>query len=164
MSAQRPLSEVSPSGAGASFTRWIQDSGASVSNALRAWEHGELAELPAGKAWDAVRLEQPAGWQAIRLPSRLKLPLGPVLYAHLAVEVPVPVRAADDWDLPGATVLGVGTTLLVPHGRIVAPITQHGRSWIVPPNHLSPLTDADDLYGVYFATLAKDGELRGVRR
>ncbi|MEU1787894.1 hypothetical protein ABZ553_18795 [Streptomyces sparsogenes] len=76
---------------------------------------------PVGTAWDVVRLPQPTGWAAIRMLHKMRAPLGPVLYAHLSVEVPVPVRAADDWDLPGATVLGTGETLLVPHARIVAP-------------------------------------------
>ncbi|MGO4748131.1 hypothetical protein AB4212_05745 [Streptomyces sp. 2MCAF27] len=129
-----------------------------------AWEHGDLAELPVGKAWDAVRLEQPAGWYAIRLLQKMNLPLGLVLYARHTVEVLVPVHAADGWDLPGATVLGAGKTLLVPHPRFVAPDTKQGRSWIVAPNHLPVLTDADDLYGVYFAALARDGERRGERR
>ncbi|ADI11647.1 hypothetical protein SBI_08529 [Streptomyces bingchenggensis BCW-1] len=148
----------------ASPTQWVQDSGASISAVLLAWEHGKLAELPVGTAWDVVRLEQPAGWEAIRLLQKMGLPLGPVLYAHLAVEIPVPVHAADGWDLHGATVLGAGETLLVPHARIVAPHTQHGRSWIIPPNHQRLLTDPDDLYGAYFAALAKAAEQRGLRR
>ena len=164
VTTHRPLSDASRSSAEASPTQWIQGAGASVSATLLAWEHGDLAPLPVGTAWDVVRLEQPAGWQAIRLLQKIGLPLGPVLYAHLTVEVPVPVHAADGWDLPDTTVLGDGETILVPHMRVVVPSTQYGRSWIVPPNHQRLLTDADDLYGAYFAALARDGELRRVRR
>lgn len=151
-------------GGGIPAMDWILDTGASISDTLIAWDHGDLAPLPIGTAWDVVRLQQPTGWAAIRMLRKMESPLGPVLYAHLAVEVPVPVHAADDWDLPDATVLGAGETLFVPHARIVAPRTQHGRSWIVAPNHQPILTDADDLYGAYFAALAKDGKMRGVRR
>ncbi|WP_253209011.1 hypothetical protein [Streptomyces niphimycinicus] len=156
MTVQKPLPE-------ASLARWIRDSGGNVSEVFLAWENGGLAELPVGKAWDVVRLEQPAGWAAIRMLQKMGLPLGPVLYAHLAVEVPVPVHTADGWDLVGSTVLGDGETLLVPHTRVVVPSTQQGRSWIGAPN-LSVLTNPDDLYGTYFAALAKDGEPWGVRR
>ncbi|MGO4420290.1 hypothetical protein AB4Z54_16540 [Streptomyces sp. MCAF7] len=154
--ARRTHAEVSP-------TQWIQDTGASASRTLLAWEHGDLAPLPVGTAWDVVRLKQPAGWEAIRLLQKMGLPLGPVLYAHLTIEVPVQIHAADGWDLPGATVLGAGETVLVPHMRIADGSTQHGRSWIVPPNHQRLLTDPDDLYGAYFAALAKAAEQRGLR-
>jgi hypothetical protein len=164
VTTHEPLPDPSRSGAEVNPTQWIQDTGADVSKTLLAWEHGDLAPLPVGTAWDVVRLEQPAGWQAIRLLQKMGSPLGPVLYAHLTVEVPVPVHAADGWGLPGAIVLGAGETLLVPHARIVPPDTKHGRSWIVAPNHQPVLTDPDDLYGACFAALAMAGEKRGVRR
>ncbi|MEU5108459.1 hypothetical protein AB0H07_40425 [Streptomyces sp. NPDC021354] len=164
MTTPSPLPEVSRSGAAVNPTQWIRDTGADVGRTLLAWEQGHLAPLPVGKAWDVVRLQQPAGWAAIRMLRKMESPLGPVLYAHLAVEVPVAVHTADNWDIHGATVLGADETILVPHARIVAPRTQHGRSWIVAPNHQPVLTDTDDLFGAYFAVLAKAGEPRGVRR
>ncbi|MES4901572.1 MULTISPECIES: hypothetical protein [unclassified Streptomyces] len=160
MTTHKPLPDASRSGTAASPTQWIQDAGASVSKTLLAWEHDKLAPLPVGKAWDVVRLPQPAGWATIRMMRKMGAPLGPVLHAHFSVEVPVPVHSADGWELPGASVLTAGETLLIPGLEIVAPVTRQGRSWIVVPSHPLILTDPDDLYGAYFAALARAGEMR----
>lgn len=129
---------------------WIKGTGVGIPQLLMTWGQGKLAEVPSGKAWDAIRMERPQGWRTVRAMRTVGASLGPVLHSESHVYVLVPVGSLADWDQDGASVLGRGEALLVPHPGIVAPCTQHARSWVVPPKGTT-LTDALDLYEAYAA-------------
>lgn len=133
--------------------QWLKGTGASIVDALMAWDKGELAVVPAGHGWDVVRMPRPLGWRTVQHLRESGSIVGPVLHNETHVEVLVPTGSVADWDLPGATVVTAGNTILVPHPSIVAPRTQNSRTWIVPPSG-TILTDGNELYGSYAAALA----------
>ncbi|SDL43376.1 hypothetical protein [Streptomyces indicus] len=128
---------------------WIKRSGAIASEVLLAWQDGKLAEVPAGNAWDAVRLPPGTGSAAFQQLRASGSPLGPVLKTPDAFVFLVPVGAASDWNLPGVSVLGRGETLRVPHPVMTGPHERDGCSWHHALRDDDALTDADDLYGAY---------------
>ena len=137
---------------------WIRDSGASVSQTLVLWDQGQLAELPAGKGWDVVRMDRPRGWRTVTALRTAGAEIGPVLHTETHVEVLVPLGSVAEWDQDGATVLAEGELLQVPPPAVVAPHTLNARSWIVPPG--ASLTDGMALYEAYAAasaSMAMDG-------
>jgi hypothetical protein len=137
---------------------WIRDSGASVSRTLMQWDQGQLAELPAGIAWDVVRMGRHRGWRTVTALRTATAAVGPVLHTEQHVEVLVPLGSVTDWDQDGATVLGQGEMIALPPPAIVAPHTLNARSWVVPPG--TPLTDGTALYEAYAAagaSLAMEG-------
>ncbi|MFJ2249462.1 hypothetical protein ACIQGT_40440 [Streptomyces sp. NPDC093108] len=142
---------------------WVRACGADVSETLRAWQSGQLAELPIGQAWDVVRLPCQEGWEVVRHMNTIESPLGPVLHTPAGVHIFVAVDAANDWDLPGVSVLGPGEVLLVPNPSVVAPHTQDSRTWIVAPRIEPHLADAADLYDAYASAIAAMGSSRGTR-
>ncbi|MFJ8855222.1 hypothetical protein [Streptomyces sp. NPDC102437] len=143
---------------------WVRACGADVGETLRAWQSGQLAELPIGRAWDVVRLPCQEGWEVVRHMDTIESPLGPVLlHTPMGVHFFVAVDAANDWDLPNASVLGPGEVLLVPNPSVVAPHTQDSRTWIVAPRIEPRLADAADLYGAYASAIAVMGSSRGTR-
>ncbi|MFD0034846.1 hypothetical protein ACFVJK_42875 [Streptomyces sp. NPDC127172] len=119
-----------------------------------AWEQHELASLPCGRAWDAVRIPTGAGWQVLRALQAQGKPLGPVLLTARGVEFLVAPGSADAWDLPGSEVLAEGAHIIVPDPQVIAPMTIRATSWLVAPSNESRTTRADDLYECYAATLA----------
>lgn len=133
---------------------WVRNTGTSPTAALAAWSLGNLAELPAGKAWDVIRLPRPIGWESVARMRAAEVTVGPAQLTPDHVELLVPVGSAARWDVPGSTVLTEGDSILVPHPVIIAPRTQMGHSWFVPPRECAPLTDADVLREAYAAALA----------
>jgi hypothetical protein len=140
---------------------WLKDTGASITEALMAWDRGELAELPVGAKWDVVRMERRRGWRTVTALRTAGATVGPVLHSESHVDVLVPAGSAADWDQDGATVLGDGEVLRAPHPAVIAPHTQHARSWIEPPNGAN-LTDGTALYEAYAAAGASMA-LEGIR-
>jgi hypothetical protein len=132
---------------------WLKDTGASVSDALMAWDRGELAEVPVGAKWDVVRMERRRGWRTVTALRTAGATVGPVLHSESHVDVLVPTGSAAGWDQEGASVLGAGEVLQAPHPAVIAPHTQHARSWIEPP-HGSTFTDGTALYEAYAAACA----------
>lgn len=138
---------------------WIKNSGARVSDALVAWSKGELAEIPVGVQWDVVRMGRQRGWRTVTALRTAGVTLGPVLHSESHVEMLVPVGSVTHWDQDGATVLGKGAAIHVPHPAVIAPHTKNARSWIVAPEG-SKLTDGNALYEAYAAagvSMATDG-------
>ncbi|MFD5838241.1 hypothetical protein ACFWHV_32530 [Streptomyces collinus] len=133
---------------------WIRKTGASPSEALTAWDRGDLVELPAGKAWDVVHMPRALGWKTVTQMRHNGTPVGPVQHTPDGVDVFVPVGSAARLELPDVTVLTEGTLVRVPHPALVAPHTQHGHTWIISPQECGPLTAADLLHEAYVATLA----------
>ncbi|WP_330349689.1 hypothetical protein [Streptomyces sp. NBC_00582] len=133
---------------------WIRDTETSVTGALAAWDQGELVEVPAGKAWDVVRVPRALGWRTVQQMRQAGTPVGPAQHTPDAVEVLVPVGSAARWELPDAEVLTEGARVAVPHPATVAPRTQMGHTWIVSPQEGGPLTEADLLHEAYAAALA----------
>lgn len=137
---------------------WVRDTGASLSSTLALWDQGQLAELPAGKGWDVVRMDRPRGWRTVQALRNAGAVIGPVLHTDSHVEVLVPAGSVEAWDQEGATVLAEGELLLAPPPAVVAPHTLHARSWIVPPG--ASLTDGMALYEAFAAagaSMAMDG-------
>ncbi|GAA3527993.1 hypothetical protein [Streptomyces osmaniensis] len=137
---------------------WIRDSGASVSQTLALWDQGQLAELPAGKGWDVVRMERSHGWRTVTALRTAGVTVGPVLHTEASVDALVPLGSVADWDQDGATVLAEGELLQVPPPAVVVPHTLNARSWIEPPR--STLTDGMALYEAFAsasASMAMDG-------
>lgn len=133
---------------------WIRETGAAPSAALTTWERGDLVELPAGKAWDVVRLPRALGWKTVTQMRHNGTPVGPVQHTPDGIEVLVPVGSAALWILPDAEVLTEGKSVHVPHPEMIAPHTVHGHTWVISPQQCHPLTDADLLHEAYAATLA----------
>jgi hypothetical protein len=137
---------------------WIRNSGASVSQTLALWDQGQLAEVPAGKGWDVVRMQRQHGWRTVTALKTAEVEIGPVLHTEAHVEVLVPLGSVAEWDQDGATVLDEGELLQVPPPAVVAPHTLNARSWIVPPG--TTLTDGTALYEAFAsasASMAMDG-------
>ncbi|MGW7197564.1 hypothetical protein [Streptomyces chryseus] len=137
---------------------WIRDSGASVSQTLALWDQGQLAELPAGKGWDVVRMDRSRGWRTVTALRTADVTIGPVLHTEAYVEVLVPLGSAAGWDQDGASVVAEGELLQVPPPAVVVPHTLRARSWIVPPGRT--LTDGMALYEAFAsagASMAMDG-------
>jgi hypothetical protein len=145
-----------PAGGFDGFTalNWVRETGASASAALTAWNRGDLAELPAGRAWDVVRMPRALGWRTITQMRQNGTPVGPVQHTPDGIEVLVPVGSATRLNLPDVTVLPEGAPVRVPHPALVAPHTQHGHTWIISPQECGPLTHTDLLHEAYVATLA----------
>lgn len=133
---------------------WIRQTGVSATGALAAWDRGDLAELPVGKAWDVVRVQRALGWKAVARLRADEVAVGPVQHTPDGVDVLVPVGSAAAWNLPDTRVLIEGATIAVPHPSIVAPHTLRAHSWIVSPQDCGQLTAADMLYDAYAAVLA----------
>lgn len=142
-------------------TEWIKGTGARIAAVLKAWGEGELAEVPAGRAWDVVRMELTRGTRTVSALHTAGATVGPVVRGVSHVDVLVPAGSVKGWDQDGATILDAGELLLVPHPAVVAPRTQRARSWIVPPG-AAGLTDGTALYEAYAAasaSMALDGTL-----
>lgn len=137
---------------------WLAGSGASTADALIAWADGKLTDVPAGHAWDVVRMPTTPGWDAIRHLRAMGAEVGPVLHTLRGVEVFVPLGSAADWDLPGATLVAGGEIVGCPHPAVVPPYTRNGASWVVSPRAEPVLTNAADLYGAYAAALVTLGQ------
>lgn len=133
---------------------WVRDAGVSASAALAAWDRGDLAAIPAGTAWDVVRMPRALGWRTVTQMRQHGTPVGPVQHTPEGVEVFVPVGSAARWRLPDSRALAEGELVQVPHPSVVAPNTQRAHTWIISPRECRPLTDADLLHEAYEATLA----------
>lgn len=133
---------------------WIREAGSSATAALAAWNRGDLAEIPVGKAWDVVRMPRALGWKTVTQMCTNDVTVGPTQYSPDGVDVLVPVGSAVAWHLPDTHVLTEGTTVHLPHPAVVAPHTIRAHSWIVSPQDCGPLTDADMLHEAYAAALA----------
>lgn len=132
---------------------WFGKSGAKVEEVLPAWEAGELAHLPVGRAWDVVRLPAAGGWRAV-MGLLGRVPVGPVLHTGISVEVFVPIDSADAWSTPRVSVLKSGDLIGVPHPSFTSPRIQRAKSWVVAPSAEYALTSGDDLRLAYAATMA----------
>lgn len=132
---------------------WLKSTGASISGAMLAWERGELVAVPVGAAWDVVRMPRQIGWRTVTALRTAGEPVGPVLHCERHVEFLVPAGSVDGWDQDDATVLGADEVLRAPHPAVIAPRTQHARTWIVPPHGLH-FTDGIALYEAYAAARA----------
>ncbi|MCT9140339.1 hypothetical protein [Streptomyces violarus] len=133
---------------------WVRGTGVSASAAMAAWDRGDLAELPAGRAWDVVHMPRAYGWRTVTQMRQNGTPVGPVQHTPDGVEVLVPVGSAARLQLPDVAVLSEGALVRVPHPALVAPRTQHGHTWIISPQECGPLTATDLLHEAYVATLA----------
>lgn len=143
---------------------WLRDCGANMSDTLIAWDLGQLAEVPVGTAWDVVRTPTPQGWKVVQYLNRLGITMGPVLHHQYGVDFMVQAGSANDWDLPGARVLGADERLQVPPPSVIAPRTQNAHTWIVAPQDKLRMTDACDLYGAYVAAILNDATAKGAQR
>ncbi len=99
-----------------------------------------LAEVPAGRTFDVVRvLAQPGAEALARLRDRDSHLLGPVLHCipRDCLEFLVPVGTAEAWDLPRSRCVGLGR-------RLRCPMPGHrgaGRYWLLPPDGSGKLND-----------------------
>lgn len=152
------LSEAAGGFEGFAPISWIKRSGARASEVLLAWQDGKLADVPAGKAWDAVRLPGETGSAAFQQLRASGVPLGPVLRTPDGFVFLVAVGTASDWNLPGVSVIGTGETLRVPHPVMTYPHERDGCSWHNALRDDDALTDANDLYGAYVCAAAFLGD------
>ncbi|MFI1467661.1 hypothetical protein [Streptomyces wuyuanensis] len=129
-----------------------------MSQTLMRWDQAQLAEVPAGKGWDVVRMDRSRGWRTVTALKTAGAEVGPVLHNSDHVDVLVPLGSVAEWDQDGARVVAEGEVLLVPPPAVVAPHTLLAHSWIVPPG--ATLTDGMALYEAYAAasaSMAMDG-------
>lgn len=130
---------------------WLTEARADVRRALAAWDRGDLAPVPAGIAWDVVRMPQRIGWRTIHHLRADGALLGPVLHTATHVEALVPPETARSWCAPQATTLSRGDFIAAPDPAVVAPLTVRTRSWIVAPTAPLLLTDPAELLSAYTA-------------
>ncbi|MGY1456136.1 hypothetical protein [Streptomyces sp. SS8] len=123
-------------------TGWLDPTGR-VPAVLAAWEHGALGEVPAGIAWDVVRLPLPLARETVRRMRAARAPLGPVLSTPLGADFVVALGSADGLDVAGMSVLGRGTLVLLPHPDVAEPDPVGNRGWIVPPSDRAPAWGPD---------------------
>ncbi|URN11895.1 hypothetical protein LUW77_09095 [Streptomyces radiopugnans] len=79
-------------------TGWLDPTGR-VPAVLAAWEHGALGEVPAGIAWDVVRVPLPLAGETVRRMRAARAPLGPVLSTPLGADFVVALGSADGWEV-----------------------------------------------------------------
>ncbi|WP_282795195.1 hypothetical protein [Streptomyces sp. CC224B] len=130
---------------------WLTGARADVRRALAAWDRGDLAPVPAGVAWDVVRMPQRVGWRTVHRLRADGALLGPVLHTVTHVEALVPADTARSWYAPQTTTLARGDFVSAPDPAVVAPLTARTRSWIVAPTAPLFLTDPDELRAAYLA-------------
>ncbi|MDG9701846.1 hypothetical protein [Streptomyces sp. DH37] len=128
-------------------TGWLDATGR-VPAVLAAWDHGALGEVPAGIAWDVVRIPLPLARETVRGLRAARAPLGPVLSTPLGADFVVAPGSADGWEVTGMSVLGRGTLVLLPHPDAVEPHRVGNRGWIVAPTDRA-LTWGPDLRDAY---------------
>lgn len=136
---------------------WLAGTGVHLDDALTAWADSKLVEVPAGGAFDVVRMSRTPGWDAVRHLRAMGAHVGPILHTYRGVEAFVRVGAVAGWDLPGSRVLDSGEVVNLPHPSAVAPHTVQAHSWVVTPRDGLNLTDGADLYGAYAAALVTLG-------
>lgn len=129
-------------------TDWLIPTGR-VPAVLAAWEHGALAEVPTGLAWDVVRIPTGTAWETVRQFRSEKVPIGPVLATPLGVDFFVARGSADEWDAEDSSRLPDHTLALLPHPVFVEPYRVGARSWVVPPTSSGALALGPDLYRAY---------------
>ncbi|GHE98682.1 hypothetical protein GCM10018785_73300 [Streptomyces longispororuber] len=130
---------------------WLTEARADVRRALAEWERGDLAPVPAGVAWDVVRVPQRTGWRTVHRLRADGTLLGPVLHTVTHVEVLVPAGTARFWCAPRTTTLSRGEFVAAPDPAVIAPLTARTRSWIVAPTAPLVLTDPDELRAAYLS-------------
>ncbi|MCI0385110.1 hypothetical protein [Streptomyces sp. CNQ085] len=123
-------------------TGWLEPTGR-VPAVLAAWEYGALGEVPAGVAWDVVRIPLPLALETVRRMRAARAPLGPVLSTPLGADFVVALGSADGWEVTGMSVLGHGTLVLLPHPDVVEPDLIGNRGWIVRPSNQAPAWGPD---------------------
>lgn len=137
---------------------WLAGTGVNVADALSTWADAKLLDVPAGRAFDVVRMPLTPGWDSIRHLRSMGAAVGPILHTLRGVEALVRTGSAAGWDLPGAHVLTADEIVNVPHPSVVAPHTANARSWAVAPRNDPTWTDGADLYGAYAAALVTLGQ------
>lgn len=153
--------DAAPGFQGYAPIEWLRKTNISLSDAQKEWADGKLVEVPAGRAWDVVRLPLIEGWETVRHLRNLHLSSGPIMATYDSVEVLVAVGAPDGWDLPETRVLTSGDTIELPPPIVVAPHTCRAKTWIVAPRDLGHLINAADLYSAYAAAMTS---VRSTRR
>ncbi|MBN3931177.1 hypothetical protein IQ279_16320 [Streptomyces verrucosisporus] len=126
---------------------WLEPTGR-VPDVLRAWERGALGEVPAGLAWDVVRVPTGTAHATVRRLRAARVPLGPVLATPLGVDFLLAPGSADGWDAPESFRLPDRTLVPLPHPDYAEPRHLGGRSWIVRPT-TGALTDGPALRDAY---------------
>lgn len=123
-----------------------------LEHAIRWWESTGKALLPAGHAWDAVRIRQDWGGRALGGPGID----GPVINAPDGGEfyVLVPAGTTAGWNLAGTACLGIGHWLWVPAPSRLRPPGEH---WLRSPDTSGTLADPVALLVVLRATAAGEG-------
>ncbi|MCX3061630.1 hypothetical protein [Streptomyces beihaiensis] len=132
--------------------QWLASCQRRPEDAYAAWrESPYLARLPAGKAWDALRVPQPLGltvlWELGDLAEKV-----PVLEEH-AKPRPVfyiltePGTAADWPDAEDARMVSTGEDLHMPSPGAdgITGVQHHSFLWRVPPDGSGRLADPDVL-------------------
>lgn len=135
---------------------WLSPTGR-LPAVLSAWGRGVLAEVPAGIAWDVVRLPAKLAHETVQRLRAAGAPLGPVLSAPLGAEFFVAAGSADGWDVAEGTVLPYGTLVLMPDPGVTGSRRIGDRGWLVAPAG-QPLPRGADLRDAYAEARAHAAE------
>ncbi|WP_143688562.1 hypothetical protein [Streptomyces barkulensis] len=111
---------------------WLAGAGR-TDTVTAAWSRGALAEVPAGLAWDVVRLPLTLAPETVRLLRAACVSLGPVLVGPPGAEFIVTRGSAHGWATEGGEVLATGRLVLLPHPSFVDPFRLGDRGWLVGP-------------------------------
>ncbi|WP_159394457.1 hypothetical protein [Streptomyces sp. NRRL S-495] len=131
--------------------RWLASANRWAGDAFRAWRSGQLAAIEVGGRFAVVRvLDQQLGIAALRDMQAAGVVTGPVLCddRRLAVEFLIAARRDEPWQIRDSLLIGRSAgsfpAITVPMPGPGLPGVD-GRTWLVPPTGLPPLTHPHDL-------------------
>ncbi|MET9818364.1 hypothetical protein [Streptomyces sp. NPDC006355] len=110
---------------------WLTDTGR-LDQVLTAWGRGQLAEVPAGVAFDVLLTPLTLGRDTVHRMHEAGRPAGPVILGPLGAEFLIERGSAVGWSASHTVLLRAGALVLLPppgdENRVIG-----ARSWLVPP-------------------------------
>ncbi|MFE4669397.1 hypothetical protein ACFRI7_31705 [Streptomyces sp. NPDC056716] len=113
---------------------WLTATGR-LEQILRAWGREQLAEVPAGLAFDVLRTTGPLAHDTIVRMRAAGRRTGPVVLGANGAEFIIERGSAPDWNAPRSGLLRPGTLVLLPPPHVCIPDAVAARGWLVPPCH-----------------------------
>lgn len=91
--------------------RWLAEGDLEPQHAYHWWAARSMAMLPAGRIWDAIKVDQARGEHAVSILDGAPAFCDPDIRK---IYVLVPAGTADSWDVPGTVALGEDAWIGVP--------------------------------------------------
>lgn len=113
---------------------WLTPTGR-MEQIITAWGRGQLAEVPAGLAFDVLRTPGAVAEDTVRQMREAGRRIGPVIVGPSGGEFILERGSAPRWAAPRSQLLRPGTLVLLPPPAVCHPETVAARGWLVPPSH-----------------------------